>query len=302
MSITPEQRDAAVAAEPLRAAGRAAGSGFAAPVKELWRRRDLVLLLTQREIRARYKDSSLGIVWSLLRPLAQLLVYYFAIGELLGVARQIPQFAIFVFVGLSAWTFYAEVVQKATQSIVQNAGLVKKIYLPREVFPLASLGAGLFTFAVQFVILIAAILVLGEIPSLSAIPYAIAGFVVVALFALAVGLLLAGINVYLRDVEHLVEVAFVVLFWASPIVYSFGFVTEKFGGTWLETAYLANPITVGILGMQRGLWAAGADPAVGGWPNNLPLLLAIAIGFGLALLAAGHALFNRLQGNFAQEV
>jgi len=297
-----EQRSAAIATMPLRHAGRAAGSGPLAPIKELWARRDLVVLLTKREIRARYKDSSLGIAWSLLRPLAQLLVYYFALGELLGLSRQIPNFALFVFIGLTGWTFYAEVVQKATQSIVHNGGLVKKVYLPREVFPLASLGSGLFTFFVQFIILIAAIVILKEVPSLSALPYAIAGFALIAIVALGLGILLAAVNVYLRDIEHLVEVAFVVLFWASPVVYSFRFVNEKVGGTWLETAYLCNPITLGILGMQRGLWASGASPEVGGWPPNLPWLIVLGFAIGCAFLVFAHWVFNRLQGNFAQEV
>lgn len=287
---------------PMRPAGRVAGVGPLAPIREIWERRDLVYLLTKREIRARYKDSSLGIAWSLLRPLAQLLVYYFALGKLIGASRGVPDFALFVFIGLTGWTFYAEVVQKAAQSIVHNGGLVKKVYLPREVFPLASLGSGLFTFLVQAIILVIAIIALGAFPDVRTLPYAVAGFALIGVIALGLGILLAAVNVYFRDVEHLVEVAFVVLFWASPVVYSYRLVHDQIGGSLLESAYLANPVTLGIMGMQRGLWAAGADPAVGGWPANLPWLIVLGFVIGLGFLAFAHWVFNRVQGNFAQEV
>lgn len=305
MSTTTEERWARIAAEPLQVTGPPAGlfRGAGRSLAELWGRRELVWLLSRREVRARYKDSSLGMVWSLARPLAQLAVYYFAIGQILGVSRQIPSFAIFVFIGLMGWTFFTEVVQKGASSIVANSGLVKKVRLPREVFPLATGGSAMFMLGVQALILAAAIVATGEYPAVEDLWYAAAGLGIIVVLGYAFALLLSAINVYFRDVEHLVEVAFVILFWASPIVYSFRFVHEFVGGTWIEQAYLANPATVAVLGMQRGLWAPGGDVSdLVVWPDDLGLRLAVVGAVSLVLLWLSQRVFARLQANFAQEI
>jgi ABC-2 type transport system permease protein len=242
-------------------------------------------------------------VWSLARPLAQLVVYYFAIGKVLGVSRAIPSFAIFVFVGLMGWTLLTEVVQKGTSSILSNAGLVKKVKLPREVFPLSAGGSAMFMFVVQAGILLVAVIVFGQIPAWTGLGYAAVGIAVVIILSYALALLLAGLNVYFRDIEHLVEVAFVVLFWASPIVYSFRFVDQFVGGTWIEQAYLANPVTIAIMGMQRGLWApGGTESELVVWPDDLGIRLGLALVGALALLWISQRVFSRLQANFAQEI
>lgn len=297
-------RAARVAAEPLAHVGSGSsrsGFGTIASFRDIWSHRELLGLLVRREIKARYKDSSLGLVWSLFRPLAQLLVYYFAIGEVLGVARQIPSFAIFVFVGLTTWGLFTEAVSSSTMSIVNNSGLVKKVYLPREIFPLSSIGGALFNFAVQFVVLLAAILLLQEFPMSFDLLFAPLSLAVILAWGTAIGLLLAALNVYLRDIQHLIEVLLVVLFWCSPIVYSFTFVHDMLNGNWLEQLYLANPVTVAILGMQRALWSAGAaDPS--NWPPDLDLRLWLMLGIGVIALWAAQRVFSRLQGNFAQEL
>jgi ABC-2 type transport system permease protein len=277
--------------------------GTAQSVREIWGRRELLNLLIRRELKARYKNSSLGVLWSLMRPLSQLLIYYYAVGEIIGLARQIPDFAIFVFVGLTAWTLFAEIMSNTTSSIIHNQGLVKKVYLPREIFPLASVGGALFNFAVQFTILLAAVLVLGRFPVTLDVLYAAAAFIMLVTFATALGVLLAGLAVYFRDLEHLIEVVLAVMFWTSPIVYSFTFVEQAIGGTVLEQIYLANPVTVAVLGFQRGLWVAGSDPVTGiEWPADLELRMLVIFLFSLVLLWASQRLFSRLQGNFAQEL
>jgi len=299
------ERAARIALEPLRPVGHPAGfvSGTLASVREVFAHRELLGLLVRRELRARYKDSSLGIVWSLIRPLTQLLIYYFAIGGILGLARQIPSFAIFVFVGLTAWTLFTEIVSAGTTSIVSNAGLVKKVYLPREIFPLASVGGALFNFGVQFAILLAATAVFGEFPLTPDLIYAPLAVLVILAFGTALALLLSAVNVYLRDIQHLVEVAIVVLFWASPIVYGFSFVHSAIGDSPLMQVYLANPMTLAVLGMQKALWLAGTTDAVGpNWPDDLGVRLLVALAASLLLLWLGQRVFARLQGDFAQEL
>lgn len=284
-----------VEASPPR--GLWAGTKYS--LNALYAQRDLVRLLIQREIKARYKDSVLGVVWSLFRPLVQLLIFYIAVGKFLGAERSIPEFAIFVFAGLTAWGLFYEVLQGSTSSIVTNAGLIKKVYLPREIFPIAATGSGLFNFVVQFIVLVAATLVLGRLPLTWEFFYAPLGILLLLTFSFALGLLFSAITVYLRDMQHLVEVLLLVLFWASPIVYSYSFVNEILQGNWLEQLYLANPITIGIMGFQRGMWVAGTDQM---WPPDLALRMVIMLALSAVFVWISQRIFARLEGNFAQEI
>lgn len=277
--------------------GLVQGTLFAA--KDIARHRELLVLLIRREIKSKYKDSSLGVLWSLVRPVTQLLIYYIVIGQFLGAARAIPDFAIFVFTGLTAWALFAETLSSMTTSIVGNSGLVKKIYVPREIFPLASAGASFFTFLAQLLILVVATLVLNQPPSLGNLHFLVLGFAVIFIWASALGLMFAAINVYLRDLQHLVEVLLLLMFWASPIVYSFSLVTGAIGGGLIQQIYLANPITLGVLGFQKAMWSSGAAQP---WPENLEIKLLIAMAVGAIALWLAQRIFAKLEGNFAQEL
>ena len=277
--------------------GWVAGTGFS--LRTIWEQRELLGLLVRREIKARYKDSSLGLLWSLLRPLTQLLIYYVAIGKFLGAERSVPEFAVFVFTGLTVWGLFSEVISGTTTSIVANSGLIKKVYLPREIFPLSSVGSALFNFAVQFMILLVATLALGHPPLHVEFLYVPLALVVVLLFSFSVGLLLSAINVYLRDFQHLVEVFLLVLFWASPITYSYTLVHRALNGNWVEQLYLCNPVTLVVIGFQRAMWMAGVNET---WPPHLTLRLTIVGILSLVLLWIAHRVFARLEGNFAQEL
>jgi ABC-2 type transport system permease protein len=290
---------------PLQTIGEKSGltRGFARSLKAVWERRELAFLLSRSEVKARYSDSALGLAWSLVRPLAQFAVYYFFIGEVLGASRQIPSFGIFIFIGLAGWIYFTEIVSRSTSSIVANQGIVKKVYLPREIFPLASLGSALFTLAVQGVVFLGVVAIFGGLPSVRALPYAVAGLLILTIYGLALGLLLAAVNVYFRDVEHIVDVFLVVFFWVSPIVYSYTFIHERIGGGFVEALYLANPVTPAILALQRGLWAAGAPgTGVEAFPANLNQIILIALAVSVVLLWVSQRVFARLQGNFAQEL
>jgi ABC-2 type transport system permease protein len=300
MSTEALVRNRNLAAEPLRAAGPVMGfaSGTLNSLRDLWAHRELLGLLVRREIKARYKDSVLGLFWSLLRPLTMLLIYYVAVGKFLGAAKGIDDFAIYIFTGLTAWNLFAEIVSTGTSSIVANAGLVKKVYLPREVFPLSTTGSALFNFGIQLLVLVGATIITGKLPHGANLVYLPVSFILLLAFATALALLLAAVNVFLRDVQYLVEISLMVLFWASPTVYSWAQVAKVAHG-WLAELYLANPMTLVILGFQRGFWVSGANSVV---PDHLEARLWIACGISLVLLWLCQRIFTRLQGNFAQEL
>lgn len=310
---TTIERNRRLSAEPLRETGRRGNflTGFPIAIGEIWQRRELLDLLIKREIKARYKDSALGFVWGLVRPLTQLLIYYLVLGHFLGAARNIPDFAVFIFAGLTLYGLAAEIIGAMTASIVGNAGLVKKVYLPREIFPLAAAGSTGFNFLMQLVVLLAAAMVSGSLVLGWHFLYAIAAVVVVVVWSMALGLAMSALNVYLRDMQYLIEVIVMLLMWASPIVYFWQFVGDAFGQfglpAWLAEAYLANPLTLGVLGFQAAFWAPGAVgtdqfPDAVPFPEHLMLRMVLAAVLGLIALFLAQRLFSRLQGNFAQEL
>lgn len=287
-------------ATPLRPVGAQSGRGAGwGAILSVLSQREMLGLLVRRDLKARYKDSTLGFFWSLIRPLIQLVIYFIVMGQFLGAAKAIPDFAVYVFAGLSAVGLFTEIVVGGTGSLLSNAGLVKKVYLPREVFPLSSVGSALFNFAIQLVVLVGATFLVAKPPLHWEILYFVPSLLVLVVYGTALGLLFSAVNVYLRDTQYLVEVVTMVLFWTSPVVYSWDMVkTLVTSPFWLEI-YTNNPLTLAVLGFQRAFWVAGEQME---WPAGLLLRLAIAFFVGLVLLLVCHRVFIRLQGNFAQEL
>jgi ABC-2 type transport system permease protein len=296
-AILRSVRFARLADESLRPVGSGVDGGSVGSLGQIFRHREMLDLLIRRDLKSRYKDSSLGFVWTLIRPLVQLGIYYVVVGQFLGAARGIDDFAVYIFAGLTIYGLFSEIVMGGVASIVGNSGLVKKIYLPREVFPLAAVGSALFNFAIQLVVLIGATIVVGAIPLHAELLYVIPSIAIILVYGTALGLLLAAANVFLRDIQYLVEVVVMLLMWASPIVYSWTMVRDTIGPGLLLDIYTNNPITLAVLGFQRAFWVAG-EPSQ--FPDDLLIRMGVAFAIGAVLLWICHRVFARLQGNFAQ--
>lgn len=301
MTTPHEDRAAALASQPLRTAGPRLKfiSGTWSSVTDIFAHRELLGMLVRRELKARYKDSSLGFVWTLIRPIAMLMIYYVALGQFLGAARNIPDFAIFIYTGLTAWGFFSEALTAGTGSVVANSGLVKKVYLPREVFPLSSIGSALFNFGVQLVILAAATAAVGRFPTGTRWGYFLGGFLILLIFGTALALLLSALNVYLRDIQYLVEIFVLIFFWVSPIVYSWELFANQVASPLIREIYLSNPITLAVIGFQKTFWVSGDSKPM---PDHLYARMGITIVIGLVILWLCQRVFARLQANFAQEL
>lgn len=282
--------------------------GFVPTVREIWRYRELLVQLVRKELKVRYKDSALGFFWTLLRPLLYLLVYSVAIGYFLGSSRAIPDFGVYLFTGLLAWNLFTDIIGGCTGSIVGNAGLVKKVYFPRELFPLAVVGAALVNLCLQVVVLIIGYLATHSWPHLNDFGLIPLALLVVVTFAAGLGLLLAASNVYLRDIGYLVDVGLLLWFWMTPIVYDWTKVHDQLVVNhhleWAFQIYLANPVADVVLAFQRALWPGGftskGAPYLfsGDLYGRLGILFVVSCG----LVWTAQRLFARAQGNFAQEL
>ncbi|WP_295843254.1 ABC transporter permease [uncultured Microbacterium sp.] len=277
--------------------------GRGGKIRELLARRDLLFLLIRRDLQARYRDSFLGFLWTVIRPLIQFLMYFIVLGQFLRAAEGIPNFAIYLFAGLTLYQFFNDTVAGATGSILMNGGLVKKIYLPREIFPFASVGGAGFMFLVQLTVLVVAALIFRALPEPAQMLWFFPSLGLVLLYGTAIGLLLSAVNVYLRDIQYLTEVVLMLAMWASPIVYSWRMVSDVIARfslpSWMLEIYLANPLTLAILGFHKTFWGAGSPSD---YPPDLELRMVIAGVVGLVFLVVAHRVFTRLQGNFAQEL
>jgi ABC-2 type transport system permease protein len=278
--------------------------GFSRSAREVYEYRELLGNLIRKELKVKYKDSVLGFLWSLLRPMFLLAVYYIAIGKFLGTTFAL--FPIYLFSGLVAWSLFTDIVGGCTGTVVGNAGLIKKVYFPRELLPLSVLGAALVNFAMQMVVLVAAVVVFGgplhgEQPWL--LPLA---FVALVLFATACGLALAAANVYLRDLEHLIEIILMLWFWLTPIVYGVGAVLHKMGARgldWLATLYMANPMANVVIGFQQAAYGSYNDGTTQQtYTGDIAMRLLVVIAASSFLLWLAQRYFARAQGNFAQEL
>lgn len=283
-------------------------------MREVWAFRELLVNLVRKELKVKYKDSVLGFLWSLARPLLLLLIYWLIFGKFLRAG--IPDFAFYLFSGLVAWDLYGSCLSGATTSIVGNAGLIKKIYFPREIFPLATIGAGLVHFALQLLVLFGVLIAFRYDffgPNLLLLPVAIVALV---MFLVAMSLFLAAANVFLRDVQHLIEVFLLFWFWMTPIVYPINFALDFLSqrailGLQLSTIYLLNPMANIVIGFQRAVYKHTEVVDAGG--NTIQTLyqatyagylgrLGAVIVFSAGLIWLAQRVFARVQGNFAQEL
>lgn len=272
-------------------------------------RLELLQLLVLRELRTRYRGSYLGWIWSLARPLVMLLIYGLIIGVFLGAARSIPDFMIFIFVGLIAWNLFLAIVMGAINSVIANGPLLSKASFPTILLPLASASVALVDTLILSIVLIVGYVLTGDWPQWDDLAYLLPSLLGVLVFGLALGLLLSAINVYVRDVGFLTDIALQVGFWLCPILYSYKFVVEAASSYGLPTelvtrVYLLNPVANSVLGFQQALWPPGGTAAGGSmvFPGELWLRLWVVLLVGIVFLIVSIMLFTRLAKNFAQEL
>jgi lipopolysaccharide transport system permease protein len=252
---------------------------------ELWRYRELLFFLTWRDVKVRYKQTALGAAWAVLQPLATMVVFSLFFGRLAKTPALRYPYPLFVLAGLIPWTFFANAIASAGQSVVGSQSLVTKVYFPRLIIPMGAVGAGLVDLVVSLALLVVMMAVYGVAPGwgLLAVPLVALGLVVAAL---GVGTLLSALTVAYRDFRHIIP--FLVQLWmfATPSIYMQA--AEVVGPRWRPLLPL-NP--------AYGLIAAFRPSVLGGpidWPS-----LGISWAVGAALLLVGCLVFRRVERDFA---
>lgn len=250
---------------------------------ELWRFRELLWVLTERDIRVRYKQTVLGCAWAVIQPVMMMVVFSIFFGTLARMPADGLPYPIFVYAGLLPWTFFANSISSASGSLVGSSNLVSKVYFPRLVIPLSSAGSCLADFAIAVVVLLLMMLWYGVGWSwnLAFAPLLVAGTIFIAL---GVGIFLAALTVAYRDFRYVVP--FMVQFWmfATPVVYPASLVPAE----WRWLLFL-NPMAGFIEGFRSAFLDRPFD-----W-----LAIGISMSVAIGVFAAGVAYFERVERRFA---
>jgi homopolymeric O-antigen transport system permease protein len=255
--------------------------------------RELLRTLLLREVRVRYKGSALGLVWSIVYPLAMMGVYTLVFSVLWKSARNIPHYPLFVLAGLAVWGFFQGSVQLGTASLIGNAGLIKKVWFPRELVVVATVLAQTISIGVMLAILVPAALI--AVPE-TARTLALALPIIAALICLALGFasLLAVANVFFRDVAHLLGVVFLPWFFLTPVLYGLPQLPAAATHPWLiHLLRYGNPVTPYVEGLRAVILEATVPGAS---------LLAYMFFVGPALALAGLWVVQRYDDRFAIEL
>lgn len=264
-------------------------------IGQLYAQRELLSDFAWRDLRARYKGSLFGFAWNFLNPLLQLLVYYVLFGVILGLkpvsalgTEPAYGYAVFLFTGLLPWTFFSGALQGGAAAVLSNAGLVKKVRLPLQILPAATVLSNLVNFLLALVVLAVVVLASGvpPQPTLAFVPLLLA---IEVLLALGFAYALAAVAVFFRDVIHILGIGLTLWYFLTPVIFSLQSIAEKH-----PTEYFLlhlNPMTPLITGYQRVI----LDGVAPDWP-----WLVYSAAVAAAVFLVGFALYGRLSDAFEE--
>lgn len=286
-------------------------------ILDVFRYRYLLRLLIGKSTSLRYRGSVLGWFWSYVRPTIQFLVYWLIVGQVFGVHKHVPSFPLYLFSGIVVVNLFNEAFGAATRSIVENKALVRKIYLPRELFPVAAVIGSFVHFLPQLAILIVAALFFGWLPSLLSVVYMLCGLLIIIALVSGAGLLFSALNVRFRDAQNFVEIIRTVATWTAPVLYTWVMVKDASKNhPWIFDVYMSNPLAVAVEFFHQAFWARlpaienytptlPTDPTVllnANFPDGFEWFALISVGICLVLMLFGQFVFRRFERTFAQDL
>lgn len=255
-------------------------------LRELWSSREIALVLALRNVKTRYKQTVLGVAWTILQPLAAAAIFTLVFGRVAGLRGEGVAYPLFVYSGLVAWLYFSSSAQLSSESLAQYRELVTKVYFPRLHAPLASVLPGLVDLAVSVVVVGVMMAVYGVAPSVALIAFPVAVLALVA-FAFGVGAWLSALNVRYRDVRNALTFLLQLWFFATPVVYGSSLLEGR------RTMLLALNPMAGIVEVFR--WSLVGTPAPGAWVVG-------SFAVGVVVTVSGVVYFARVQRRFADVI
>ena len=253
--------------------------------KNIYDYRELLKNNVKKEIRGKYKKSVLGVLWTFLNPLLQLAVYAFIFPLILKNAQE--NYLIFVCAGLIPWTFFTTAISQSTWTVVGNSNIVKKVYFPREILPISVVTSAMVNFLISTIIIITFCFIYGLGLSIYIVFYPII-LIIQYILQLGIAFILSAATVYFRDLEHFVQIILMLMFYATPIVYSGDSIPDAF-----KSIIYLNPMAHIIEG-YRDIF----------YNQTMPDLMSLGIVFLVSIVTCviGYVIFKKLQKGFAEEL
>lgn len=254
-------------------------------LKELYAYREMIFSLVRKDLRTRYKGSVLGFLWTFVNPLLQLVVYSVVFAYIMRV--QLPNYYMFMFVGLLPWIFFCTCIQGGSRAIMNSSDLIKKIYFPRLVLPIATVSAAFMNMLFSMIVMFAALFFSG----IGVSEYIIyLPLLLLLLFALGLGIafVVSACNVYLRDLEHILGIITMSMFYVTPIIYPVDMVPEKFL-PWFKL----NPMVPMVIAFHDIIYYQRLP--------QIDTLLTVTF-YAVVFIVSGYFIFQKLQRNFAEEL
>lgn len=253
----------------------------------LWQHRELVLSLTRRDIRSRYKQSVLGIAWALLQPLAMTIVFTVVMSELAKVPTEGIPAPVFIYVTMLPWTFFAGGLVQGSECLVSNFNLITKIYFPREVFPISAILGKSVDLALGMLILVP-MLIYYHINLTWAVLLVVPMLMIQVSLMLGIAFLLSSWNLFYRDIRHIMPLLVQVGMYAAPVIYGVSLIPKEY-----LVLYMLNPVSAVMDGIRKAV-LHGQAPT---W-SYLGLAAAVSVAF----LILGYRTFKRLEPAFAETI
>lgn len=255
-------------------------------IKELYTYREMIASLIRRDLRGKYKASTLGFLWTFLNPIMQLLVYTFVFSIVMRAG--IEKFYIYLFVGLVPWNFFSSSVAGGAYAVVSQENLIKKIYFPRLVLPISYVTSALVNMLLVFIVIFAVLFLSGFGISVQAICYLPLIFFVEYILALGLCMITSALTVYFRDLEYLLNIAMMALMYLTPIMYTLEMVPEN-----LRAFFHLNPMTSIIEAYHEILYYKMIP--------QITTLTSAVVG-GVICLMIGTLIFEKMQKRFVEEL
>ena len=257
-------------------------------LREVWSYRELLFFFTWRDIKVRYKQTVLGALWAIIQPVFSMVVFSIFFGQLAKIPSDGIPYPIFNFTGLLPWTFFSNALTNASNSIVRDAHLIKRVYFPRLVIPISAVMGGFPDFLLAFVILIGMMIGYGLFPTASSILLLPLCMLLALMTSLGVGLWLSAINAQFRDVRYVVP--FLVQFWmyATPVVYPSSLLEQPW-----RTLYGLNPMVSVVEGFRWSLLGKG---------NPSMIMFTVSTVMAAIIMISGAYFFRRMERRFADVV
>jgi lipopolysaccharide transport system permease protein len=221
-------------------------------IKELWRYRELFVIFAWRDLKVRYKQTLIGASWALFQPLFSMFVFTIFFGNIAKIPSGELPYALFVLVGLIFWTYFSGILTNASNSMIENEGIIKKVYFPRIILPSSKILVSLVDFIIAFLMLVAVMIFFGKVPNVNFLWLVPLGLFIASIGAVGMGLFLAAVNVKYRDIRYALPFFIQMMVFFTPVIYPTNIMRPAFA-----RLMAINPMTAVVESIRTAITGSG---------------------------------------------